>query len=380
MNSKSTQREYFLDSIRALLMLLGVPFHLSLIYSSQHWAFNSPTSSFGLTLFNEFIHAFRMQVFFVISGYFSYMLYLKYQPKRFIKIRLQRIGIPCLTALFLITTPQFFLMKDLAHAFTGWEELSLYEKLNILSWQLISHLWFLLVLCIFTVIGLFIFRRLQQYNIRGCRLHLNWLTAVLALMVSVLIWCLFRQFMIWALPDMIATGLFNLLVMQTLQYLPYFVLGAIAWQSPNLKNKFINPNPLLWLGAALLFIAYHFNQQLSHADDWLYEIDALITMLMGVCMVNVCFSIGHKFLNYPSPFIRYLVNASLFIYLVHHPLTLIYGLYIMPEISNNLLGFLSGLVFVFGISFLLYEAHLRIPVLKFLFSGKFSTVSRSPQN
>lgn len=31
-----------------------------------------------LTLFNDFIHAFRMQVFFVISGYFSYMLFLRY--------------------------------------------------------------------------------------------------------------------------------------------------------------------------------------------------------------------------------------------------------------------------------------------------------------
>ncbi|MCV3254041.1 glucans biosynthesis protein MdoC, partial [Escherichia albertii] len=33
-------------------------------------------------------------------------------------------------------------------------------------------------------------------------------------------------------------------------------------------------------------------------------------------------------------------------------------------------GFLCGLVFVVGLAIILYEIHLRIPLLKFLFSGK----------
>ena len=69
MNKTPVEREYFFDSIRAWLMLLGIPFHISLIYSSHSWHVNSLEPSWGLTLFNDFIHAFRMQVFFVISGY-----------------------------------------------------------------------------------------------------------------------------------------------------------------------------------------------------------------------------------------------------------------------------------------------------------------------
>jgi glucan biosynthesis protein C len=34
------------------------------------------------------------------------------------------------------------------------------------------------------------------------------------------------------------------------------------------------------------------------------------------------------------------------------------------------MGFWLGLVFVFGIAFILYEVHKRIPLLRFLFSGK----------
>jgi hypothetical protein len=44
--------------------------------------------------------------------------------------------------------------------------------------------------------------------------------------------------------------------------------------------------------------------------------------------------------------VTYFVNASLFIYLVHHPLTLFFGAYITPHIASNTLGFFTGLVFV----------------------------------
>lgn len=91
---------------------------------------------------------------------------------------------------------------------------------------------------------------------------------------------------------------------------------------------------------------------------------------MGLWMVNVVFSLGYRLLNVQSSRITYFVNASLFLYLVHHPLTLFFGAYITPLISSNVLGFIVGLVFVVGIALILYEIHLRIPVLRFLFSGK----------
>lgn len=76
-------------------------------------------------------------------------------------------------------------------------------------------------------------------------------------------------------------------------------------------------------------------------------------------------SFGHRLLNFQSARVTYFVNASLFIYLVHHPLTLFFGAYITPHITSNWLGFLCGLIFVVGIAIILYEIHLRIPLLKF---------------
>ncbi|VEB60901.1 glucans biosynthesis protein [Salmonella enterica subsp. enterica] len=142
MSSVPAPREYFLDSIRAWLMLLGIPFHISLIYSTHSWHVNSAAPSWWLTLFNDFIHAFRMQVFFVISGYFSYMLFLRYPLKHWWKVRVERVGIPMLTAIPLLTLPQFILLQYVKEKTENWPTLSAYEKYNTLAWELISHLWF----------------------------------------------------------------------------------------------------------------------------------------------------------------------------------------------------------------------------------------------
>ncbi|WP_367143171.1 glucans biosynthesis protein MdoC [Pantoea stewartii] len=370
MSTKKPEREYFLDSIRACLMLLGVPFHVSLIYSSQSWAVNSHDASLWLTTLNDFIHSFRMQVFFVISGYFSYMLYLRYQPQRFLKVRLDRVGIPMLTAVPLITLPQFFMLKAWTPKLSNWNNLSLYDKYNTLMWELISHLWFLLVLVLLTTLGMLTFRWLrdQQRNIDYQRV--GWTKLALGLLLWAVLWGAVRRAIFYAHPSLLGDALFNFAVMQCLFFLPFFMLGALSWKHQALKTLFVRANPLLYVGAVVMLVAYIANQRLNSGEGWLYETDALISSMMGLCMLNVCYSLGHKWLNSHSPQIMYLVNASLFIYLVHHPLTLLYGIFMTPHLHNNTFGFFLGLLMVFGASFILYELHLRIPLLRFLFSGK----------
>ncbi|EKM0363472.1 glucans biosynthesis protein MdoC [Cronobacter turicensis] len=377
----STQREFFLDSIRAWLMLLGIPFHISLIYSTHQWHVNSLTPSVGLTLFNDFIHAFRMQVFFVISGYFSYMLFLRYPRKRWWKVRVERVGIPMLTAIPLLTLPQFLMLQYVKGRTETWQTLSGYEKFNTLVWELTSHLWFLLVLVVFTTLGLLIFQWVKnapegKSAALAERLTLGKLSA-LFLLFGVAFAALRRIIFIVYAP-ILSDGLFNFVVMQTLFYSPFFILGALAFKHASLKNRFTTFSPGCALGAAAAFVAYLLNQRYGSGDAWMYETDNVISMLMGLWMVNVVFSLGHRLLNFKSARVTYFVNASLFIYLVHHPLTLFFGAYITPHIHSNALGFIAGLVFVIGIAVVLYEAHLRIPLLRFLFSGKPQNKTPSP--
>ncbi|EIK8525012.1 glucans biosynthesis protein MdoC [Salmonella enterica] len=372
MSSVPAPREYFLDSIRAWLMLLGIPFHISLIYSTHSWHVNSATPSWWLTLFNDFIHAFRMQVFFVISGYFSYMLFLRYPLKRWWKVRVERVGIPMLTAIPLLTLPQFILLQYVKEKTENWPTLSAYEKYNTLAWELISHLWFLLVLVILTTVSIGIFtwfqKRQETSKPRPAAISLARLSLIFFLLGMA--YAAIRRIIFIVYPAILSDGMFNFIVMQTLFYVPFFFLGALAFIHPDLKARFTTPSRGCTLGAAVAFIAYLLNQRYGSGDAWMYETESVITMVMGLWMVNVVFSLGHRLLNFQSARVTYFVNASLFIYLVHHPLTLFFGAYITPHISSNLIGFLCGLIFVMGIALILYEIHLRIPLLKFLFSGK----------
>ncbi|EAM2864674.1 glucans biosynthesis protein MdoC [Salmonella enterica] len=372
MSSVPAPREYFLDSIRAWLMLLGIPFHISLIYSTHSWHVNSAAPSWWLTLFNDFIHAFRMQVFFVISGYFSYMLFLRYPLKHWWKVRVERVGIPMLTAIPLLTLPQFILLQYVKEKTENWPTLSAYEKYNTLAWELISHLWFLLVLVILTTVSTGIFtwfqKRQETSKPRPAAISLAKLSLIFFLLGVA--YAAIRRIIFIVYPAILSDGMFNFIVMQTLFYVPFFILGALAFIHPDLKARFTTPSRGCTLGAAVAFIAYLLNQRYGSGDAWMYETESVITMVMGLWMVNVVFSLGHRLLNFQSARVTYFVNASLFIYLVHHPLTLFFGAYITPHISSNLIGFLCGLIFVMGIALILYEIHLRIPLLKFLFSGK----------
>ncbi|NEG94892.1 glucans biosynthesis protein MdoC [Leclercia adecarboxylata] len=383
MSTIPAQREYFLDSIRAWLMLLGIPFHISLIYSSHVWHVNSAESSWWLTLFNDFIHSFRMQVFFVISGYFSYMLFLRYPLKRWWKVRVERVGIPMLTAIPLLTLPQFIMLQYVKGKADTWHTLSLYEKYNTLAWELVSHLWFLLVLVVMTTVSLWVFSRMRHRlsTQSGTFLaNISWGKLSALFLLLGIAYAALRRTLLIVYSPILSDGLFNFVVMQTLFYLPFFVIGALAFVHPKLKALFTTPSRGCTLGAALAFVAYLLNQRYGSGDAWMYETESVITMVLGLWMVNVVFALGHRLLNFKSARVTYFVNASLFIYLVHHPLTLFFGAYITPHISSNLLGFIAGLVFVVGIAIVLYEIHLRIPLLRFLFSGKpASKPTNSPQ-
>ncbi|CAJ0947328.1 unnamed protein product [Ranitomeya imitator] len=267
MSNTPVQREFFMVSIRAWLMLLAI-----------NWHVNSATSSVALTFFNDFVHSFRMQLFLATS---LYMLFLRYDLKHWWKIRVERIAIP-------------MLYSD-------------------------------------TVINLATILMLQE--IKGKK-SATW--------ASMLYATLRRTFLI-AYSPILSDGLFNFMVMQTLFYLPFFILG----------------------GDGCISNLYTESTLYGSGEKWMYETESVILMLnWGLWM-------GHRFLNFKSTRVRlFCVNASLFNLFSTSPTSR----YFLPlQLPLIYLGFYSDLLFVIGIAIVLYEIHLRIPLLRFLFSGKIET-------
>lgn len=105
-------RRHDLDALRAFAMLLGIVLHVSLSFFPMFWPVQDTqkTDAFGLLFL--MIHGFRMPLFFLLSGYFTMMIYRKRGLAELLRQRAKRILIPCLLGLMTVVP----LMK-LA---TGW--------------------------------------------------------------------------------------------------------------------------------------------------------------------------------------------------------------------------------------------------------------------
>ena len=150
-----SQRLYSLDAMRAILMLLGVYFHLSIAYATLHgdgWAKDpNSTSPFFDSVF-EVLHYFRMHGFFMIAGFFGSLLYQKRGAKKMILNRFKRILLPLIVMITPIKLTIAFARKFSIQRSEGLSLLESLEKsFNIFKlpdlWEIgpwdTAHLWFL---------------------------------------------------------------------------------------------------------------------------------------------------------------------------------------------------------------------------------------------
>lgn len=91
----SAERLHALDAVRAGALLLGVVLHATMSFFPQPiWIVQDVAKSGAI--FNTFfvIHIFRMSLFFIIAGFFAHMMLHRRGALGFIRNRLVRIGLP----------------------------------------------------------------------------------------------------------------------------------------------------------------------------------------------------------------------------------------------------------------------------------------------
>jgi len=90
-------RYHALDALRGFAMFLGVLLHAAIPYLTvdvPFWPVNDPRGHPAFDLFMFAVHDFRMQVFFLLAGFFGALLYARYGLRRTARHRLRRIGLP----------------------------------------------------------------------------------------------------------------------------------------------------------------------------------------------------------------------------------------------------------------------------------------------
>jgi peptidoglycan/LPS O-acetylase OafA/YrhL len=97
--STEMARRHDLDALRAFAMLLGIALHASLSFTGYPWLVTDlKPSGIFLGLFAA-IHGFRMPLFFLVSGFFTMMLWRQRGMKALIKQRFLRVFVPCMIGL-----------------------------------------------------------------------------------------------------------------------------------------------------------------------------------------------------------------------------------------------------------------------------------------
>ncbi len=98
------QRRHDLDALRAVAMLLGIALHAAIAFipGNGGWMIKDTQTNGLFALFIALIHGFRMPLFFLISGFFTMMLFRRRGLKSLLTHRLKRIFAPLVLAMFTI--------------------------------------------------------------------------------------------------------------------------------------------------------------------------------------------------------------------------------------------------------------------------------------
>ncbi len=93
-------RRYDLDALRGVAMLLGIVLHAAIPFIPYYE--NGDTGAGALEIIFEAIHGFRMPLFFLLSGFFTTMLFRRRGLRALVRHRVRRVGLPLLASMLVI--------------------------------------------------------------------------------------------------------------------------------------------------------------------------------------------------------------------------------------------------------------------------------------
>ncbi|WP_196885783.1 acyltransferase family protein [Aureivirga sp. CE67] len=370
---KKTERIHGLDSLRAIMMFLGLVIHVSLTYVPEkpsYWFIKDPISyNIFFDALAKWIHIFRMPIFFIISGFFSALLFYERNPKKMFFNRINRIVFPFIAGLFLII-PIYKFSVSLSTAIFSGEEHSLQIALkNFNTGTLFPletvHLWFLYYLAYISFIFWFIAKITKKYSYRNSIFHKSFDFILKNNFLGIILFSFISFFALRNMGTSTANASFSLVPNYKLFtfYVLYFSYGWFLFRSKNLLKIYI---PYTWTNISIGTIFFTFNLYFNLFSNF-ELIYAQITYSIAIWFYNFGFmGLFLKYFNFKSSKMRYMSDASYWVYLVHLPIV-IYLPSLILELEISAFSKFAIIMFLsFGICMLSYHYLVRST-----FIGKF---------
>ncbi|PZU46887.1 MAG: hypothetical protein DI568_11015 [Sphingomonas sp.] len=353
-----------MDALRCFCMLFGLLVHGATIGSNALF--------FAIT---EVSDHFRMATFFLVSGFFTAMVYQRNGLSAFVMNRGRLILLPFFTGLILLNPVTLWLIQlyhgggeSFVDFFSGGWRLPLPGPL---VWHL--HLWFLISLFIYALLtpAMMAFSASAPVS-RAVR----WLTGLpalagltlLALLVGIMVTLLRALNDGLITPLLFTPGAF--LPMATLNYLTYFAVGVLAFRH---RDLFELMHRLFWPGLVLFGAAYLLHDLFAGELPRSVERMTYWIPRAGFIFLIVCgmMAVARSLVTRGSPMLSRLTDGVYSFYIFHFLVIYCIANVVHPLTDNVYLRFLVVVAAGFPILFLIHEKLIaRSPLLTLLFNGK----------
>jgi hypothetical protein len=338
--SPTTERFHALDALRALAMLLGIYLHGAMSFMTVIprgvWPAQDIHRHAGFDVMVLYIHTFRMPLFFMLAGFFGRMVYQRIGGKGFLRQRFVRLGIPLVVGLAVFLPLMHVIYLQGAGSSGPLPQELVLEGLRTNHpptfsnrGPLLLHLWFiytLLLVCLLaTGVRLLAGRVLSSAAFGRVDGAMRWLVGsawgvpVLALL-TLPVFCLMHSMSIDTSPTLVPEPRVLLL------YGLVFGFGWLLQRQPELLSGLQRrAGRQVLLASVLLFplllgVVGRWAQTQGQGPFALkllgYSIHSLITWALMLGFTGLAL----RYLNRPSPVMRYFSESAYWMYLAHLPL------------------------------------------------------------
>lgn len=325
--STTSPRLHHLDAARALLLLLGLPFHVATkaIFESDPAAIAFQTSPV-IGGYLSTTHIFRMFAFFMLAGYFAGMMRERKGAGVWLRERARRLGLPLLAGLATLGVIQFQLQNLLLHKPSP-HFLGLPTALD--------HLWFLIVLLGYCACyaAIPVNRIAPGLHIQRAMLLSG--PGAIGLMLALAGWGVVRIMGELGVPPIPDAPFETLLWQQFVFYAAPFALGVLAWHGHIGEALFAKHHRLIWPAIALMLIIFTPLDPLIrpalgkeiYPDATGMQIMRTMELPLAYLMSLALFRMLAWLIKGPNRAITFFVDGALAIYLFH----LVWAMIILPQ-------------------------------------------------